>query len=162
MFTAVKNQRKADFLRGYSVLKISAVFLICGFMSGTVYDLARFLGLLFSAKAAVFFFDFLFFAVYSLLFFVLLLGFNNGIMRAMYAAVYFGGLIVYLLLISRKTIAVRKQAVLGVKSFVEKQKQSFKKVLQFMHKLYYNKIVLHNKLKSGDENGKVFSQPKRK
>ena len=110
----------------------------------------------------MFFFDFLFFVIYSLLFFVLLLGFNNGIMRAMYAAAYFGGLVIYLLLISRKTIAVRKQAAVGFKNFVKKQKQSFKKVLQFMHKLYYNKFILHNKFKSGDKNGKVSSQPKRK
>lgn len=144
------------------MLKISAVFLFCGFMSGAVYDSVRFFGFLLSAKAAVFFFDFLFFAAYSVLFFVLLLGYNNGIMRAMYAAAYFGGFIVFLLLISRKTIAFRKKAALGLKSFVKKQKQSFKKVLQFMHKLYYNKFVLHNKLKSGDKNGKAFSQPKRK
>ncbi len=144
------------------MLKISAVFLICGFLSGTIYDLVRFLGLSFSAKAAVFFFDFLFFVEYSVLFFILLLGFNNGIMRTMYAAAYFGGFIAYLLLISRKTIALRKKAAHGLNNFIKKQKQSFKKVLQFMHKLYYNKFVLHNKLKSGDKNGKAFSQPKRK
>ena len=136
------------------MIKIAAVFLICGFLLGSIYDLMRFFGLLFSTKAAVFFYDFLFF--------VLLLGFNNGIMRAMYAAAYFGGLVIYLLLISRKTIAVRKQAAVGFKNFVKKQKQSFKKVLQFMHKLYYNKFILHNKFKSGDKNGKASSQPKRK
>lgn len=144
------------------MLKIAAVFLICGFLLGPIYDLMRFFGLSFSTKAAVFFFDFLFFVIYSLLFFVLLLGFNNGIMRAMYAAAYFGGLVIYLLLISRKTIAVRKKAAVGFKNFVKKQKQSFKKVLQFMHKLYYNKFILHNMFKSGDKNGKVSSQPKRK
>lgn len=104
------------------MIKIAAVFLICGFLLGSIYDLMRFFGLLFLTKAAVFFFDFLFFVIYSLLFFVLLLGFNNGIMRAMYAAAYFGGLVIYLLLISRKTIAVRKQAAVGFKNFVKKQK----------------------------------------
>ena len=47
------------------MLKIAAVFLICGFLLGSIYDLMRFFGLSFSTKAAVFFFDFLFFVLYS-------------------------------------------------------------------------------------------------
>ncbi len=149
------------------MLKISAVFLICGFALGTVYDVLRFLGLLSSKKATVFLFDFFFFVIFSLLFFVLLLGFNNGIVRMMYLAAYFAGFVFYLLIVGRKSNLLRSKAVEKLKTYIKNQKQSFKKVLQFVHKLYYNKLIsrkkpLSNKLKFGGKNGKAFSQFKRK
>ena len=85
----------------------------------------------------------------------------------MYVAAYFAGFVFYLLIVGRKSNLLRSKAVEKLKTYIKNQKQSFKKVLQFVHKLYYNKLIsrkksLSNKLKFGGKNGKVFSQLKRK
>ena len=85
------------------MLDSAVQFLICGFLMGIIYDFFRFLRFLFPNKFAAFLFDFSFFAVYALFFFILLLSYNNGSVRALYFTAYFLGLLVYVFTVFRLT-----------------------------------------------------------
>ncbi|MFR6065611.1 MAG: spore cortex biosynthesis protein YabQ [Eubacterium sp.] len=132
-------------------------FLLSGFLMGVIYDISRFFRCLFPNKIAVFIFDLLFFAVFSLVFFTVLLAFNNGTVRAIYFTAYFTGLLIYIFTVFRltKTPSVKTAAL--IRSLLKKEFKFFKKVLQSLKKVYYNvfmlsKKPLRKKSKAGSEN----------
>ncbi len=120
-------------------------FLICGFLMGIVYDFFRFLRLVFKNKAAVFLLDFFFFVLYSLLFFILLLGYNNGIVRAIYFTAYFIGFLVYIFTVFRLTARFQRFAAGIIRKIFKKTVSFIKKQLQSFRHMYYNKFVLSKK-----------------
>lgn len=140
-------------------------FLIYGFVMGIVYDFFRFLRFVFKNKAASFLLDFLFFAVYALVFFILLLGYNNGIVRAMYFTVYFLGLLVYVFTLFRLTRRMQSGVAAFLRKIIKKFVNCIKKLLQLPKRLYYNVFMLSKKplrkkrkakgKKSGEKNEKV-------
>lgn len=121
MFTAVKPRLKKIFSSGFSVPEIVLQFFIAGFLMGTVYDISRFFRCLFPNKIAVFIFDFLFFAVFSLVFFTVLLAFNNGSVRAIYFTAYFAGLLIYVFTVFRLTKTLSVKTAAFIRSSLKKE-----------------------------------------
>lgn len=120
-------------------------FLLSGFLMGIIYDFFRFLRFLFPNKLAVFIFDFSFFVVYALLFFILLLGYNNGSVRALYFTAYFAGLLAYVFTVFRLTRRFQSGTAAFLRNIIKKFVKSAKKVLQFIKRVYYNIFVLSKK-----------------
>lgn len=120
-------------------------FLICGFIMGIVYDFFRFLRFVFKNKAASFLLDFLFFAIYALVFFILLLGYNNGAVRALYFTAYFLGLLLYVFSLFRLTGRLQSAAAAFIRKIIKKFVNCIKKLLQFLKRLYYNVFMLSKK-----------------
>lgn len=120
-------------------------FLVCGFLMGIIYDFFRFLRFVFRNKAAVFLLDFFFFVLYSLLFFILLLGYNNGTVRAIYFTAYFLGLVVYILTVFRLTARFQSTIAGFIRKILKKIARFIKKLLQLPKHLYYNVVVLSKK-----------------
>lgn len=120
-------------------------FLLAGFFMGIIYDLFRFFRFLFPNKFAVFIFDFSFFVVYALFFFILLLGYNNGSVRVLYFTAYFAGLLVYVFTVFRLTRRFQSGIAAFLRNIIKKFVKSFKKVLQFIKRVYYNVIMLSKK-----------------
>lgn len=117
-------------------------FLVCGFLMGIIYDFFRFLRFVFRNKAAVFLLDFFFFVLYSLLFFILLLGYNNGTVRAIYFTAYFLGLVIYILTVFRLTARFQSTIAGFIRKILKKIGSFIKKLLQLLKQLYYNVVVL--------------------
>lgn len=117
-------------------------FLVCGFLMGIIYDFFRFLRFVFRNKAAVFLLDFFFFVLYSLLFFILLLGYNNGTVRAIYFTAYFLGLVIYILTVFRLTARFQSTIAGFIRKILKKIGSFIKKLLQLPKLLYYNVVVL--------------------
>ena len=84
----------------------------------------------FKNKAASFLLDFLFFAVYAVVFFILLLGYNNGIVRAMYFTAYFLGLLVYVFTLFRLTRRMQSGVAAFLRKIIKKFVNCIKKLLQ--------------------------------
>lgn len=137
--------------------EIFFVFLLSGFIMGAVYDFFRFLRLLCVSKVFVFFADFIYFVIFSFSFFIPLLAYNNGSVRVMYFTVYLLGFIVYLASVFRLTAALQRKIAFFIRNSVKKALKSFKKVLQFIKRVYYNEFVKHltftKKLKVGKKAG---------
>lgn len=127
------------------MLDYAVQFLICGFLMGTVYDFFRFLRFVFVKKAAVFLLDFLFFVFYSAVFFILLLGYNNGTVRALYFTAYFLGTVLYVLTVFRLTKRLQCSVAGIIRKIIKKFFNCIKKLLQFIKRLYYNVVVLSKK-----------------
>lgn len=120
-------------------------FVVCGFVMGIVYDFFRFLRFVFKNKAAAFLLDFLFFVIYSVFFFILLLGYNNGSVRAIYFTAYFVGLLLYIFSVFRITRGLQSSAAGLIRKIIKKFVNCIKKLLQFLKRLYYNVIMLSKK-----------------
>lgn len=127
------------------MLDYAVQFLICGFLMGFVYDFFRFMRFVFVKKAAVFLFDFLFFVIYSAVFFILLLGYNNGTVRALYFTAYFLGTVIYVFTLFRLTKRLQCSVAGLIRKIIKKIINCIKKLLQFVKRLYYNVVVLSKK-----------------
>lgn len=127
------------------MLDSAVQFLICGFLMGIIYDFFRFLRFLFPNKFAAFLFDFSFFVVYALFFFILLLSYNNGSVRALYFTAYFLGLLVYVFTVFRLTRRFQSSIAAFLRGIIKKFVKSIKKVLQFIKRVYYNISMLSKK-----------------
>lgn len=138
------------------MLDYAVQFLICGFLMGIVYDFFRFLRFVFVKKAAVFLLDFIFFVIYSAVFFILLLGYNNGTVRALYFTAYFLGTVLYVFTVFRLTKRLQSWAAGNIRKLLKKIINCIKKLLQFVKRLYYNVVVLSKKplLKKRKSKGK--------
>lgn len=142
--------------------EIFAVFFLSGIIIGIVYDLLSFLRFVFRGRVLVFILDFLFFVVFSFAFFIPLLAYNNGSVRVMYFTVYSAGFLLYLASVYRLTLGFKRQTADFLRGLFKKALKSFKKVLQFIKRLYYNKFVKHltftKKLKAGSKNESASSK----
>ena len=114
------------------------VFFISGSFFGVIYDVLRFFRLIFPGKQAAFVFDFLFFIIISPLFFLLLLSYNNGLVRVFYFTAAFFGFVTYIVTIYRITGVLERGIALVFRKLIKKCLKSFKKVLQKVKKVYYN------------------------
>lgn len=135
-----------------------AVFLISGALFGSIYDVLRFFRLVFPGKQAAFVFDFLFFIIISPLFFLLLLSYNNGLVRVYYFTVAFVGFVTYILTVYRITGVLERGIASIIRKLIKKCLKSFKKVLQMVKKVYYNSTELSRKalhLKKKSKNKKL-------
>lgn len=151
------------FLKGFSVSEAILQFLLVGFVSGIVYDLFRFFRLVFANKVITFILDFLFFVLFSILFFILLLGYNNGSVRVLYFTSFILGFLVYVFTVFRITKSFQSKTAGFIRLVIKKSFKSFKKVLQFIKRVYYNTFVKHNpftrkKLKAGSKNESASSE----
>ena len=98
-------------------------------------------------------------------FFFLLLGYNNGIVRAMYFTAYFLGLLVYVFTLFRLTRRMQSGVAAFLRKIIKKFVNCIKKLLQLPKRLYYNVFMLSKKplrkkrkakgKKSGEKNEKV-------
>lgn len=131
MYTAVKQKKKREFLKGFSVLNTVLTFFVSGIIFGAFYDFFRFFRLVFRNKIITFLLDFLYFIIISIAFFIELLGFNNGMVRAYYVILILLGFLLYIFTVFRITAKIEKP----VSSFIRK---TFKNVLHFINKVYYN------------------------
>lgn len=127
------------------MLESAAVFALGGFLFGAVYDLFRFFRLLFKNKACSFILDLLFFALFALVFFTLLLAYNDGIVRALYFTAYFVGLLLYLFTAFRLTARFQRRCADCARRICKKNGAFAKKLLQLPQRLYYNGLVLRKK-----------------
>lgn len=134
-----------------------AAFFIMGLLFGILYDFMRFFRMLFPGKAAVFFIDFLFFVIVSNVFFILLLGYNNGQMRMLYFLMTAFGFLVYIFTIFKLTEGFQKFISSHLRRFIKNRLKSFKKVLQFVKRVYYNIFKTKKRKNAGDKNESTAS-----
>lgn len=115
-------------------------FFVSGVIFGAIYDFFRFFRLLFKNKIVCFILDFIYMIIISLMFFINLLGFNNGMVRYYFIALSFLGFLFYIFTVFRLTEKFEKPVLLIIR-------KSLKKVLQFNKKVYYNLFAKHKKNK---------------
>lgn len=115
-------------------------FFVSGVIFGAIYDFFRFFRLLFKNKIVCFILDFIYLIIISLMFFINLLGFNNGMVRYYFIALSFLGFLFYIFTVFRLTEKFEKPVSLIIR-------KSLKKVLQFNKKVYYNLFAKHKKNK---------------
>lgn len=120
------------------MLDIIITFFVLGVIFGAIYDFFRFFRLLFKNKIVWFVIDFIYMIIISLLFFINLLAFNNGMVRYYFIILPFLGFLLYIATIFRLTLKIEKPVSLIIR-------KSFKKVLQFIKKVYYNLFVKNKK-----------------
>ncbi len=142
-------------------------FVLLGFSFGILYDVFRFFRFVFKSVKIQFLIDFLYFVVISLVFFIFLLAYNNGQVRAYYFTLSFAGFLFYMLTLFRLTEHGERFIALNLRNLLRKLTKSLKKVLQFIRNVYYNKIVLRLKpLRKNDKVGNIdesiFSENKAK
>lgn len=138
-------------------------FLILGFFCGALYDVCRLLRLIFSSKIAVFVIDFIYFIIISFAFFIFLLGYNNGQVRAYYFTLALISWLVYIFTLFRLTLGAERRIALFLRKILRKCSKTLKKVLHFIKRVYYNSIMLRlkplrKKKKVGNENERTFSE----
>ncbi len=142
-------------------------FVLLGFSFGILYDVFRFFRFVFKSVKIQFLIDFLYFVVISFVFFIFLLAYNNGQVRAYYFTLSFAGFLFYMLTLFRLTEHGERFIALNLRNLLRKLTKSLKKVLQFIRNVYYNKIVLRLKpLRKNDKVGNIdesiFSENKAK
>lgn len=115
-------------------------FFVSGVIFGAIYDFFRFFRLLFKNKIVCFIIDFIYMIIISLLFFINLLGFNNGMVRYYFIVLSLLGFLFYIFTVFRLTEKFEKPVSLIIR-------KSLKKVLQFIKKVYYNLFGKHKKTK---------------
>lgn len=128
--------------------------LIVGMGLAVLYDFFRFFRFLYNDK---FFFDFIFWIISAIVTFCYLLIFNNGEVRMIYFVLFFIGFVLVTFTLGYATKQLQKKIAKKVKI----QLKSFKKVLQNMHTVYYNKLKKIRcavTKKKDDENGKENEQ----
>lgn len=122
-------------------------FFVSGVIFGAIYDFFRFFRLLFKNKIVCFILDFIYMIIISLMFFINLLGFNNGMVRSYFIALSFLGFLFYIFTVFRFTEKFEKPVSLIMR-------KSLKKVLQFNKKVYYNLFAKHKKNKKNKKKNK--------
>lgn len=141
------------------MLKVFLYFFIFGLVTGAVYDAFRFFRILFNNKAVSFVLDFFFCAAFSLSFFVLLLGFNNGSVRAIYFTITFFGFFLYVFTIMLIHCQKQRKTALLLRKSAKKSLKKLKKDLHFIWVMYYNIFVkLKAFTKSKFRKGKKLSK----
>ncbi len=125
------------------MLNSAFYFFILGLALGVIYDAFRFLRLLFNNKAVSFVIDFVFCAAFALSFFILLLGFNNGIVRVLYFTPLFFGFFLYVFTIMSTHCQKQRKAARLLRISAKKFSKKLKKSLLFIWQMYYNKFVKH-------------------
>lgn len=129
-----------------------------GIALGVFYDVLRLFIRIFNSR---FFLDFIFWVISAFVFFSYLLVFNNGEIRAVFVVSVSCGFIFYILTAGSITAKFEDKIAKKVKIWLKKLKnrlKSFKKVLHYINKVYYNvkvkvfKGMLVNK-NEGDKNG---------
>lgn len=128
--------------------------LIVGMALAVLYDVFRFFRFIFNDK---FFFDFIFWIISAIVTFCYLLIFNNGEVRMVYFVLFFVGFVLVTLTLGYATKPLQKKIAKKVKN----QLKSFKKVLQNMRVVYYNKMKRKRRTaaeKKDDKNGKKNKQ----
>ncbi len=116
-------------------------FFILGVALGVVYDAFRFIRLLFGNKAVSFAVDFIFCIISAFSFFILLLGFNNGSVRALYFTSAFFGFFLYVFTVMSIHCQKQRKVALSLRISAKKFYKKLKKSLQFICGLYYNIFV---------------------
>ncbi len=115
-------------------------FFVFGVIFGALYDFFRFFRLLLKNKIICFILDFVYMIIISLLFFINLLGFNNGMVRYYYVVLSLSGFLLYVFTVFKLTEKIEKPVCLIIR-------KSFKKVLHSIKKVYYNLFGKHKKIK---------------
>lgn len=123
------------------MLNSALYFFIFGLISGAVYDAFRFFRLVFYSKYFSFAFDFVFCTFFALAFFVLLLGFNNGSVRALYFTSAFSGFFLYVFTIMSTHCQKQRKAAVLLRISAKKFLKKLKKSLHFIGRMYYNIFV---------------------
>lgn len=155
MFTAVKQKKKKEFLKDFSVLDTVISFFVSGVIFGAIYDFFRFFRLLFKNKIVCFILDFIYMIIISLLFFIDLLGFNNGMVRYYFIVLSVLGFLFYIFTVFRLTEKIEKPVSLIIR-------KSLKKVLHFIKKVYYNLFSKHKQNKKTEKAKKIKISKKNK
>lgn len=120
-------------------------FFFLGVLFAAVYDFFRFLRLVFSSKHFAFAIDFIFFIIISNVFFIFLLGYNNGEVRVYYFTASFLGFLLYIFTIFRLTLKIERKEAAFLRNILKKCSKTLKKVLQFIRRVYYNISMLRHK-----------------
>lgn len=110
------------------MLDIIITFFVLGVIFGAVYDFFRFFRLLFKNKVLNFILDFLFCIIISVAFFIVLLGYNNGMVRAYYIILTAAGFCIYIFTVFRLTEKIQKSVFSAVR-------KTLKKILQLVKKM---------------------------
>lgn len=131
-------------------------FFVFGIVSGAVYDFFRFFRLVFKSKSVIFIIDFIYFAVVSIAFFILLLGYNNGMVRSYFILLALIGFLVYIFTVFKVTLKIQKPAAAAVRKL-------FKKILQFIRRMYIIflspvKRLIVKKKEVKPDNESIFSE----
>lgn len=105
--------------------------LVTGAALGVLYDFLRFIRLAFNSR---FFIDFLFWILSAFAVFSYLIIFNSGAVRAQPLILILLGFIAYIFTLGKITVGFEKAAAKKIKNRLK----SFKKVLQLLHRVYYN------------------------
>lgn len=140
-------------------------FVLLGLSFGILYDVFRFFRFIFTSSKIQFVIDFLYFVVISITYFIFLLAYNNGQVRAYYFTLSLLGFFFYIFTVFRLTEHGEKFVALHLRSLARKVAKSSKKVLQFIRGVYYNSIVLRlkplrKKKKVGNTDESIFSENK--
>lgn len=122
------------------MLDTVVTFFVSGVIFGAVYDFFRFFRLLFKNKILCFILDFVYMIIISFLFFINLLGYNNGMVRYYFVVLIVLGFLLYIFTVFRLTEKLEKPVALIIR-------KSFKKLLQFVKKVYYNLFSKYKKTK---------------
>lgn len=122
------------------MLDTVVAFFVSGVIFGAVYDFFRFFRLLFKNKILCFILDFVYMIIISFLFFINLLGYNNGMVRYYFIVLIVLGFLLYIFTVFRLTEKLEKPVALIIR-------KSFKKLLQFVKKVYYNLFSKYKKTK---------------
>lgn len=122
------------------MLDTVVAFFVSGVIFGAVYDFFRFFRLLFKNKILCFILDFVYMIIISFLFFINLLGYNNGMVRYYFVVLIVLGFLLYIFTVFRLTEKLEKPVALIIR-------KSFKKLLQFVKKVYYNLFSKYKKTK---------------
>jgi len=105
--------------------------LVTGVVLGVLYDFLRLIRLAFNSR---FFIDFLFWILSAFAVFSYLILFNSGAVRAQPLILILLGFIAYIFTLGKITVKFEKAAAKKIKNRLK----SFKKVLQLLHRVYYN------------------------
>lgn len=140
-------------------------FVLLGLSFGILYDVFRFFRFIFASVKIQFVIDFLYFVVISFTYFIFLLAYNNGQVRAYYFTLSLFGFLFYIFTVFRLTERGEKFIAVHLRNLVRKVTKSSKKVLQFIRGVYYNNIVLRlkplrKKKKVGNTDESIFSENK--
>ena len=116
-------------------------FIVLGVILGALYDVFRFFRLVFGSKSVSFILDFVFCGIFALSFFILLLGFNNGSVRALYFTSLFSGFFLYVFTIMSTHCQKQRKAAVSLRISAKKFLKKSKKSLHFIWVMYYNIFV---------------------
>lgn len=129
--------------------------VLTGLVLGVLYDFLRLIRLTVNSK---FFIDFLFWIIAAFAVFSYLIVFNSGAIRTGLIIAVLAAFVFYIFTIGQITLKIEKSFSKKIKNRLK----SFKKVLQLLRRVYYNKKELLFKIfrrkKSGEVSGEENEQ----